>query len=90
MTFVNFRLPLSYVLVALFSVSAQPSLAQNAQLRQAVAEAAAKDKTIMAFYKANEFDTIWTGRDRDDRMRRRALLAAFEAAGGSRVACFNL
>lgn len=52
----------------------QGAMAQVTAFKQAVAEAAAKDKALAAFYKANKFDHIWTGND--DRARRQALLQA--------------
>ena len=61
-------------------VSAGNAQAQNAQQRQATAQAAQGDKVLSAFYKSIGYETIWTGRDRDDRLRRRALLEAFESA----------
>ncbi len=64
-----------------FVLVASPLVAQNAQLKQAVAEASASDKILAAFYKSNGYDTLWTGKDRDDRLRRRALLNALEDAG---------
>ncbi len=56
------------------------AVAQNAQIKQAVAEASAGDKTLAAFYLENGYDTLWTGKDRDDRLRRKALLRAFYGA----------
>ncbi len=50
--------------------------AQVTEFRQAVAEAAAGDDDLMAFYRARNFEGIW-----DERRRRNALLAAFSSAG---------
>lgn len=47
---------------------------------QAVAQAAARDKDIAAFYKANGYKSIWTGRSGRERSRRQALLKALGAA----------
>lgn len=64
------------VLAAGFSV-AVPAQAQVTEFRQAVAQAAADDPDLVAFYRARDFDGIWAG----DRNRRNAILAAFAAAG---------
>ncbi len=42
--------------------------------KQALAEAVASDRDVLAFYQGNGFEPIWTGRDRDDRKRRQALI----------------
>jgi murein L,D-transpeptidase YcbB/YkuD len=47
----------------------------------AIAEAAAMDPEISAFYKANGYQAIWTGEDADHEARRTALLMALERAG---------
>ncbi|MGB7316519.1 MAG: L,D-transpeptidase family protein [Planktotalea sp.] len=56
--------------------SATPAGAQVTAFKQAVAEAAAKDKDIAAFYQANNYKAIWTGSGGKDRQRRDALLNA--------------
>ncbi|MCG6904140.1 MAG: L,D-transpeptidase family protein [Rhodobacter sp.] len=48
---------------------------------QAVAESAAKDADIAAFYKANGYKPIWTGKGSKDRNRRSALLKVLKNAG---------
>nr|WP_187430792.1 L,D-transpeptidase family protein [Roseobacter litoralis] len=53
--------------------------AQDVAFKQAVAEAAARDQDIAAFYQANAYDGIWTGSGRD-RARRAALIEALDAA----------
>jgi len=67
-----------FVALALMLVSfiATPADAQVTAFKQAVAEAAAKDKDISAFYQANKYKSIWTGRGNKDRQRRDALLNA--------------
>ncbi|MDU8926898.1 L,D-transpeptidase family protein [Alisedimentitalea sp. MJ-SS2] len=47
---------------------------------QAVAESAAKDKDIAAFYRAIKYKPIWTGRSGKDSSRRKALFAAISKA----------
>lgn len=59
-------------------VFAPVAQAQSTEFRQAVAQAAAGDRNLMAFYREREFNGIWS--TREDRNRRNALLAAFEAA----------
>lgn len=65
--------------VASFVFSA-PAQAQVTAFKQAVAEAAARDKDIAAFYQANGYEGIWTGKGRD-RNRRAALIQALSSAG---------
>ncbi len=47
---------------------------------QAVAEAASRDKDVAAFYKANGYKSLWTGRSNRERQRRSALLNVLAAA----------
>jgi murein L,D-transpeptidase YcbB/YkuD len=54
--------------------------AQVTAFKQAVAEAAASDKDIAAFYQANDYEGIWTGGFGRDASRRRALFAAIDKA----------
>ncbi|WP_298975510.1 L,D-transpeptidase family protein [uncultured Roseobacter sp.] len=75
--FLNF---LAVTLIALSSlIFAAPAKAQGTAFKQAVAEAAARDKDIAAFYQANGYEGIWTGKGRD-RSRRAALIQALSAA----------
>lgn len=62
--------------LAIMSFVAAPANAQVTAFKQAVAEAAAKDKGIAAFYQANKYKSIWTGRGGKDRQRRDAFLNA--------------
>ncbi len=59
---------------------------------QAVAEAAAGDEDIAAFYRDNGYTPIWTGNGSRDRARRQALLRVLARAGdhGLPVARYNL
>ncbi len=63
---------------SLLVITAEPAAAQNAAFKKALAQAAAKDKTIHAFYKAREYKPIWTGSS--DRRRRVAFLDALKKA----------
>ncbi|MEP5151854.1 L,D-transpeptidase family protein [Planktotalea sp.] len=74
----SFRACLAVFALMLLSIGfvATPAQAQVTAFKQAVAEAAAKDKDISAFYQANKYKAIWTGRNNKDRQRRDALLNA--------------
>ena len=65
--------------------------AQVTAFKQAVAEAAAKDKDIAAFYQATKYKSVWTGRSGKDRQRRDALLNAVTNADdhGLPIARYN-
>ena len=68
-----------FVVAALMIVAASPQArAQNAEFRQAVAQAANGDRDLVAFYRERNFEGIWSGPG--DRARRGALQAAFDAA----------
>ena len=54
--------------------------AQVTAFKQAVAESAAQDRDIAAFYRTNGYQAIWTGPSEQDASRRKALLAAIETA----------
>lgn len=53
--------------------------AQVTEFRQAVAQAAARDEDLVAFYRDRDFQGIWSGRENS--ARRNALVAAFTSAG---------
>jgi murein L,D-transpeptidase YcbB/YkuD len=72
-------LAFSLMVMGLF-VSPKPAMAQVTAFKQAVAEAAARDKDIAAFYQANGYKSIWTGRAGRDRTRRQALIKALSRA----------
>jgi murein L,D-transpeptidase YcbB/YkuD len=57
-------------------VAATPAQAQVTAFKQALAEAAAQDADIAAFYQSNGYKPIWTGRGNKDRQRRNALFNA--------------
>jgi murein L,D-transpeptidase YcbB/YkuD len=65
-------------LIAAALLAAPAAVAQSGvtAFKQAVAEAAARDDALAAFYRARAFEPIWTGEDADDRARRAALVAA--------------
>ena len=74
----SFRVCVAVLTLAVFSLAmtGTPAAAQVTAFKQAVAEAASKDKGIAAFYQANKYKAIWTGRGNKDRQRRDALLNA--------------
>ena len=70
------------ILAAVWALTATSLMAQGTvtPFMQAVAEAASRDKDIAAFYKANGYQSIWTGRSGRERSRRQALLKALAEA----------
>ena len=54
--------------------------AQVTAFRQAVAETAARDQDLAAFYRARGFEGIWTGSDQAAQDRRNAFLTAIAAS----------
>jgi L,D-transpeptidase YcbB len=72
----NFGITLSVILA--LGLLPSPSIAQTTAYRQAVAEAAARDDVIAAWYRDAGYDTLWTSAD--DAVRRNALLTVLEAA----------
>jgi len=73
---VNIILALGLVLAQFFGTG--PLYAQSTAFKLAVAQAAATDKAIAAFYKARNYAPIWTGNR--DGQRRRALIEALRKA----------
>jgi murein L,D-transpeptidase YcbB/YkuD len=59
----------------------QVAAAQVTAFKQAVAEAAASDRDIAAFYQANGYQPIWTGNSNRDKQRRQQFLRAVSQAG---------
>lgn len=57
-----------------------PVVAQVTAFKQAVSEAASRDKDIAAFYQSNGYKPVWTGSGEADRNRRAELLRAIEGA----------
>lgn len=66
--------------------------AQATAFKQAVAEAAARDRDIAEFYQETGYEALWTGRSNQDRARRAALLQALSEADnhGLPVARYDL
>ncbi len=83
MTIILPRLSFLIAVIALvFTFQGAPAGAQASipAFAQAVAEAASRDKDIAAFYKANGYQSLWTGRSGKERQRRAALLKALADA----------
>ncbi|WP_299547472.1 L,D-transpeptidase family protein [uncultured Tateyamaria sp.] len=72
---------LAMTVAAFFVAAPQSASAQVTAFKQAVAEAAARDADISAFYKANAYESLWTGRTGRERQRRAALFKALSNAG---------
>ena len=70
------------LLTALFLWFALPgtAVAKVTALKQSIAQEAARDADIAAFYKANNFQTIWVGNTGRERTRRAQLLRFLSAA----------
>ena len=66
--------------VALGLTAPAQARTQVTAFKQAVAEAAATDKDIAAFYRDSGYEPIWTGADADDARRRQALMQAIADA----------
>lgn len=79
---VNFvrSLVLSLVFVAAQLLTPTVAHAQVTAFKQAVAEAAAKDRDLASFYQANGYRGIWTGNSGKDRRRRQELFKAIASA----------
>ena len=77
--FINYFAVLAVMVLAWFVAVPQAAHAQVTEFRQAVAEAAARDDGLATFYRARNFEGIWSSNG--DRARRNALMTAFSAAG---------
>ncbi|MCP5036482.1 MAG: L,D-transpeptidase family protein [Rhodobacteraceae bacterium] len=81
--FIAVLLGSAMLLSDLGTAQAQTQIQTHSQIpafAQAVAEAAARDEEIAAFYRTNGYKPIWTGTDESDRARRAALLNALARA----------
>ncbi|MEO1788373.1 MAG: L,D-transpeptidase family protein [Pseudomonadota bacterium] len=65
---------------AAVAATAPSAFAQSVGHRQAIAEAAAGDRHIAAFYKSNGYTPIWTGRSNADKKRRQEFIKAVAKA----------
>ena len=67
-------------IVAIFgmvvTLSGSPAVAQVTAFKQAVAETAASDDQVAAFYRTNNYQPLWTGEGETFKARRAALLQA--------------
>lgn len=69
------------LLGAFFIAPAQQAEAQVTAFKQAVAETGSRDDDIASFYRAQNFEGVWTGSDAIHQARRAALLDALRRAG---------
>ena len=76
-TVAAFAIVVSFFMLSLFTISV-PAAAQTrvTAFKQAVAEAAARDRALAEFYRINDYAPVWTGNSGRDRARRQAFLAA--------------
>lgn len=58
----------------------QKASAEVTAFKQAVAEAAAKDRDLAGFYQTNGYASLWTGKSNKERRRRQELFRAIENA----------
>lgn len=85
--YLTLRAPMSRVLAYLCVVALagvlfpQSAAAGVTAFKQAVAEAAAKDRDLAVFYQSNGYQSLWTGKTSKERKRRQELFRAIEAAG---------
>lgn len=70
----------SFVLVFALAQAPQRAAAQVTAFKQAVAEAAARDADIAAFYRATDYESLWTGHSDLEHKRRVALFDALAQA----------
>jgi murein L,D-transpeptidase YcbB/YkuD len=70
----------SFIFLAHLVLAAGSAQAQVTAFKQAIAEAAAKDRDLAAFYQDNDFTGIWTGDSAADKARRVALFEAMRRA----------
>jgi len=75
--FIHFAAILAGLLLAFHPSAAK---AQVTAFKQAVAEAAARDADVAAFYRGNGYEAIWTGRGNDNARRLRDFAAAVSEA----------
>ncbi|SDG02723.1 L,D-transpeptidase family protein [Sulfitobacter delicatus] len=69
-----------FALMIAVLVETGPASAQVTAFKQAVAEAAAQDEDIAAFYRENDYKALWTGADEEHRARRSELFRAISGA----------
>jgi len=66
--------------ITVFSLLSGPLAAQVTAFKQAVAQSAAQDEDIAAFYRDTDYAPVWTGADETHRERRSELLRALANA----------
>lgn len=73
--------PVVLTVVSVLSAWTVPAAAQEAAFRQAVAEAAAQDRDLAAFYQEQTYRPVWTGEGAEHLARRQALVQVLARAG---------
>ena len=73
--------PVVLTIVSVLSAWTVPAAAQEAAFRQAVAEAAAQDRDLAAFYQEQTYRPVWTGEGAEHLARRQALVQFLARAG---------
>jgi murein L,D-transpeptidase YcbB/YkuD len=68
------------LLLVLASIAPAPLAAQVTAFKQAVAEAAARDDDLAAFYRETGYQPVWTGPGEEHRARRAELMQAIRGA----------
>ena len=75
-----FRIVPVLVTVLLITCAWSVPVAAQAAFRQAVAEAAAEDRDVAAFYQAQAYGAVWTGAGEEHLARRKALMQVLARA----------
>ncbi|KGM87275.1 Uncharacterized protein rosmuc_03579 [Roseovarius mucosus DSM 17069] len=73
--------PVVLTVVSVLYAWTVPAAAQEAAFRQAVAEAAAQDRDLAAFYQEQTYRPVWTGEGAEHLARRQALVQVLARAG---------
>jgi murein L,D-transpeptidase YcbB/YkuD len=74
------RFAATWVLIVAISGVATAAYPQVTAFKQAVAETAARDKAVAAFYRDATYEPLWTGKGNKFRERRKALFKAMQSA----------
>ncbi|PIE16762.1 MAG: murein L,D-transpeptidase [Rhodobacterales bacterium] len=70
----------AWAVLLLVSLASTGANAQVTAFKQAVAEAAARDKAVAQFYKSRNYQALWTDKGSKPKQRRRAFLQALSKA----------
>ncbi len=78
--FLSVKLAVVGLVLASVMATAPLAEAEVTAFKQSVAEAASRDKDVAAFYRANGYQPLWTGKGNKFRERRKAFFAALGSA----------